>query len=118
MRQLNVHGIADEARFGALHATILLICTLIIVADGYDLAIIGAALPSVMKDLNVAPAQAGMMVSAGFAGLMIGAISAGMLADHVGRKKTMTVCVVIFSILTVCTGLVHDSLLFGLVRFV
>jgi len=118
MRQLNVHGIADEARFGALHATILLICTLIIVADGYDLAIIGAALPSVMKDLNVTPAQAGMMVSAGFAGLMIGAIFAGMLADRVGRRKTMAVCVVLFSIVTVCTGLVHDAVLFSMVRFV
>jgi AAHS family benzoate transporter-like MFS transporter len=118
MRQLNVHGIADEARFGALHATILLICTLIIVADGYDLAIIGAALPSVMKDLNIVPAQAGMMVSAGFAGLMIGAISAGMLADRVGRRKTMAFCVVLFSIVTVCTGFVHDAVLFGIVRFV
>ena len=118
MRQLNVHGIADEARFGALHSTILLICTLIIVADGYDLAIIGAALPSVMKDLNIVPAQAGMMVSAGFAGLMIGAISAGMLADRVGRRRTMAFCVVLFSIVTVCTGFVHDAVLFGIVRFV
>ncbi|SAL87474.1 major facilitator transporter [Caballeronia choica] len=118
MRQLNVHEIADGARFGALHAVILLICTLIIVADGYDLAIMGAALPSVMKDLNVAPAQAGMMVSAGFIGLMIGAIAAGMLADRVGRRKTMAACVVVFSIVTACTGLVHDAVLFGIVRFV
>ncbi|MFM0121662.1 aromatic acid/H+ symport family MFS transporter [Paraburkholderia sp. RL18-101-BIB-B] len=118
MRQLNVHVIADDARFGTLHATILLICTLIIVADGYDLAIVGAALPSVMKDLHVAAAQAGLMVSAGFAGLMIGAIAAGMLADRVGRKKTMAVCVVLFSIVTACTGFVHDAVLFGIVRFV
>ncbi|MFM0340784.1 MFS transporter [Paraburkholderia fungorum] len=113
-----MQAFADGARFGALHATILLICTLIIVADGYDLAIMGAALPSVMKDLHVAPTQAGMMVSAGFVGLMIGAIAAGMLADRVGRRKTIAVCVGLFSIVTACTGLVHDAALFGIVRFV
>ena len=118
MRQLNVQAIADGARFGALHTAILLICTLIIVADGYDLTIIGAALPSVMKDLNVAPTQAGMMVSAGFAGLMIGAIAAGMLADRVGRRKTIAICVALFSTVTACTGLVHDAVLFGIVRLV
>ena len=43
MRQIDVHQLADEARFNRFHGLVLFWCALIIIFDGYDLAVAGAA---------------------------------------------------------------------------
>ena len=53
MRQIDVHKIADEARFNGFHGLVLFWCALIIIFDGYDLAVAGIALPSIMKEMGV-----------------------------------------------------------------
>ena len=44
MRQIDVHKLADEVRFNGFHAKVLFWCALIIIFDGYDLAVAGIAL--------------------------------------------------------------------------
>ena len=41
MRQIDVHKIADEAKFNGFHGLVLFWCALIIIFDGYDLAVAG-----------------------------------------------------------------------------
>ena len=85
MRQIDVHKLADEATFNGFHALVLCWCALIIIFDGYDLAVAGIALPSIMKDMGVEPTQAGFMVSSALFGMMFGAIHAAAavsLADE------------------------------------
>ena len=53
MRQINLHKLADDASFNRFHRLVLFWCALIIVFDGYDLAVIGIALPSIMKNMGV-----------------------------------------------------------------
>ena len=57
MRQIDVHKIADEAKFNGFHALVLFWCALIIIFDGYDLAVAGIALPSIMKEMGVDPTR-------------------------------------------------------------
>ena len=57
---------------------------LILILDGYDLAVVGAALPSIMKDMGVDATQAGFMASSALFGMMFGAIFLGTLADKIG----------------------------------
>jgi hypothetical protein len=52
MRHIDIHKIADEAKFNGFHASLLLWCALIIICDGYDLAVAGIAVPSIMKDMG------------------------------------------------------------------
>lgn len=117
MQQIDIHKLADEARFNRFHALILCWCALIIIFDGYDLAVVGIALPAIMKDLGVAPTQAGLMVSAALFGMVFGAIFLGSLADRIGRRRTIALCVVMFSVFTAAAGLVDDPLLFSGARF-
>ena len=44
MRRIDVHRLADEAPFGRFHLGVLCWCALIIIFDGYDLAVVGIAL--------------------------------------------------------------------------
>ena len=52
MHQIDVHKLSDEAKFNGFHRLVLLACALIIIFDGYDLAVVGIALPSIMKGMG------------------------------------------------------------------
>ena len=44
MRHVDLHALIDHAKFQRFHWIVLIWCTLIIIFDGYDLAVAGAAL--------------------------------------------------------------------------
>ena len=44
LHRIHVHKLADEAKFNRFHAVVLLWCVLIIIIDGYDIAVAGVAL--------------------------------------------------------------------------
>src|SRR6476661_4007004 len=118
MRQIDVHKLSDEASFNRFHATILLWCALIIICDGYDLAVAGIALPSIMKEMGVTAQNAGFMVSSALFGMMFGAIFLGTIADRIGRRKAIAICITLFSVFTAAAGLTNDPYLFSALRFV
>jgi AAHS family benzoate transporter-like MFS transporter len=117
MRQIDVHKLADEARFNGFHGGVLLWCALIIICDGYDLAVAGIALPSIMKDMGVTAQNAGFMVSSALFGMMFGAIFLGTIADKIGRRKAIAICIGLFSIFTAAAGFTHDPYAFSALRF-
>lgn len=117
MRQIDLHKLADEARFNRFHGLVLLWCALIIVFDGYDLAVAGIALPSIMANMGVQPANAGVMVSSALFGMMFGAIFLGTIADRIGRRRAIAICVGLFSVFTAAAGLAKDPVTFGVLRF-
>ena len=117
MRRLDAHKMADEAQFRGFHALILFWCAIIIIFDGYDLAVAGIALPSIMKDMGVDPTQAGFMVSSALFGMMFGAIFLGTVADHIGRRWAIVACITLFSLFTAAAGLTKDPILFSITRF-
>ena len=51
--------LADDARFNRFHAKVLLWCLLILIIDGYDIAVMGIALPSIMQQMGVNASTAG-----------------------------------------------------------
>jgi AAHS family benzoate transporter-like MFS transporter len=117
MRQIDVHKLADEARFNSFHGGVLIWCALIIICDGYDLAVAGIALPSIMKDMGVTAQNAGFMVSSALFGMMFGAIFLGTIADKIGRRKAIAICIGLFSIFTAAAGFTHDPYTFSAMRF-
>ena len=117
MRQIDVHKIADEAPFNRFHGRVLFWCALIIIFDGYDLAVAGIALPSIMKQMGVDPKQAGFMVSSALFGMMFGAIFLGTIADRIGRRWAIVICIALFSLFTAAAGLTNDPVLFSVTRF-
>jgi AAHS family benzoate transporter-like MFS transporter len=117
MRQIDIHKTADEARFNGFHGLVLFWCALIIIFDGYDLAVAGIALPSIMKQMGVEATQAGFMVSSALFGMMFGAIFLGTIADRIGRRWAIAICIVLFSVFTAAAGLTSDPVMFSITRF-
>ncbi len=117
MHRIDVHKLADEARLNRFHGQVLLWCALIIVFDGYDLAVVGIALPSIMKEMGVEATKAGFMVSAALFGMMFGAISLGTVADRIGRRWAIVACIAMFSLFTAAAGMTRDPVSFAAMRF-
>lgn len=117
MRQINLQALSDDARLGKLHGVVLFWCALIIVFDGYDLAVAGIALPAIMKEMGVNPAQAGFMVSSALFGMMFGNIVFGTVAERIGRRRAIAACLTLFSVFTAAAGLAPTPVLFGVARF-
>jgi AAHS family benzoate transporter-like MFS transporter len=118
MRNIDVHQVADEARFNRFHARVLLWCLAIIVIDGYDIAVAGAALPAIMQQMGVTASTAGFMASSALFGMMFGAVFLGTLSDRIGRRPTIAICVFLFSVFTAAAGFTNDPVTFSVMRFV
>ncbi|RZT10456.1 MFS transporter, AAHS family, benzoate transport protein [Duganella sp. CF402] len=117
MQHIDIHKLADNARFNRFHAGILAWCAIIIICDGYDLAVAGIALPSIMKSMGVTAQNAGFMVSSALFGMMFGAIFLGTVADRIGRPRAIAICLALFSVFTAAAGLTQDPYVFSAMRF-
>ena len=114
---MNVNDVVDNAKFTKSHLSIMLWCLILILFDGYDLAINGVALPLLMKEWGLTTVQAGMLASTALAGMMFGAMLFGTLADKIGRKKVIMICVFLFSGFTFAGGFASNPTEFGILRF-
>ena len=115
--KIDVNSVVDNAKFTPFHFNVVAWCLLIILFDGYDLAINGVTLPLLMQDWGLSAVQAGMLASTALAGMMFGAMIFGSLADKIGRKKVIMICIVLFSGLTFAGGFASNPTEFGILRF-
>ncbi|UUS59104.1 MULTISPECIES: MFS transporter [unclassified Acinetobacter] len=116
-QKININTLVDEAKFTPFHWGVLIWCLLIIIFDGYDLVIYGVALPLLMQEWSLSAVQAGLLASTALFGMMFGAMCFGTLSDKIGRKKTIMICVGIFSGFTFCGAFASTPVEFGILRF-
>ncbi|RPE27458.1 AAHS family benzoate transporter-like MFS transporter [Acinetobacter sp. BIGb0102] len=116
--KVNINDIIDKARFAAFHWKVLIWCLIIIIFDGYDLVIYGVALPLLMQQWSLTAVQAGLLASAALFGMMFGAMIFGTLSDKLGRKKTIMVCVTLFSGFTFLGAFASNPVEFAILRFI
>lgn len=114
---ININTVVDHAKFTPFHWSVLIWCLLIIIFDGYDLVIYGVALPLLMQEWGLTTVQAGFLASTALFGMMFGAMSFGTLSDKIGRKKTIMICVAIFSGFTFLGSFANTPTEFGILRF-
>lgn len=116
--KVNINDIIDKSRFTAFHWKVLIWCLIIIIFDGYDLVIYGVALPLLMQQWSLTAVQAGLLASAALFGMMFGAMIFGTLSDKLGRKKTILICVTLFSGFTFLGAFAQSPTEFAILRFI
>lgn len=118
MREIDVHQVIDNARFSRFHGSVVALCALLLIFDGYDLLIFGVVLPAIMLEWGLTPLQAGALGSYALFGMMFGALVFGTLADKIGRKKGIAICFMLFSTATLVNGFASNPTEFGICRFI
>lgn len=116
--KVNINELIDKASFTSFHWKVLIWCLLIIIFDGYDLVIYGVALPLLMQQWSLTAIEAGLLASAALFGMMFGAMIFGTLSDKLGRKKTILICVTLFSGFTFIGAFAKGPTEFAILRFI
>lgn len=72
---------------------------------GYDSAVINGAVASIQKHFGINDASLGFAVASALLGAAVGAMTAGRLADRIGRIAVMKIAAVLFLISAIGAGL-------------
>ena len=87
-----------------MQITIIVLCGLVALLDGFDLLAIGVAVPVMARALHIAPNQLGAVFSAALFGGMLGAFGLGPIADRYGRRGVLIGATATFGVFTLCTA--------------
>jgi len=98
----------NDRPIGLFQKLVVLLGFCIIALDGFDVAIMGFIAPQLKHDWGVTNQMLGPVLSAALAGLAVGALFAGPLADRFGRKVILVCCVFFFGVWTLATATSTD----------
>lgn len=103
---VNVDTFLDGLKFGRFHVRIVIIATLAMMVDGFDLQVLNWVLPAVASDLGVERTALTPALMSQQVGMLIGAWLVTPLGDRYGRRPLLLACigaVVISSFATIFT---------------
>ena len=101
--------------------TVWLIVFLLMLAwlvEAFDIGVIGAGLLILKPAWHLTPAQAGLLGTSGVFGTVLGLLPAGRLADIYGRKRILTIGIIIFSVFTAASALAANINQLAILRFI
>ena len=116
--RVNVQTFLNEHPFSAFQWVVFALCFIIVLLDGFDTAAIGYIAPSLMKQWGVARPDLAPVLSAALFGLAAGALSAGPLADRLGRKLVLIGSVLVFGVACFGSAFAADLNQLTILRFV
>ncbi|OFW07648.1 MAG: hypothetical protein A3I61_17840 [Acidobacteria bacterium RIFCSPLOWO2_02_FULL_68_18] len=102
-RQLTVNDIIDSRPVSRLQLTAIVLCSLVLLLDGFDTQAMGFLVPPIADEMGIPLSAFGPVLSAGLFGLMIGAMSAGPIADRWGRRWAIIVSALVFGSFSLLT---------------
>jgi len=108
---IDVHEELANARVSGFHLRLGLIMGLLTLFDGYDTFNPAYVIHYVAGPWGLRGGQAGLLISSGLVGFLIGAAVHGLVADRLGRRGTLLGGLWITSIFTLLTAIFADSFL-------
>ncbi|MEM4362538.1 MAG: MFS transporter, partial [Candidatus Caldarchaeum sp.] len=109
----------DRVSLSRFHYQLLLLGSLVYCFTAMNVMLIAAVLPSIIAEfkLEQQPLVSGLLLSAGYLGMFVGAISCGILADIIGRKKTLLLTLLIMTVFTALNSIAPDPAFLAILRF-
>ncbi|HCO44634.1 MAG TPA: 4-hydroxybenzoate transporter [Gammaproteobacteria bacterium] len=95
----------DDARFGRYQVHVVLLCFIVTLFDGFDTQAIAFAGPALAQALGVGPRGLAPIVTAGVAGMALGAVVFGPIGDRYGRRVAVLLATAMFGLFSLLTAL-------------
>ncbi|EML9987701.1 TPA: aromatic acid/H+ symport family MFS transporter [Citrobacter amalonaticus] len=92
----DIQAFINEHPFSKYQWMILVLCFVTVAMDGFDTAIIGFIASDLVQEWGVEKSALGPVMSAALVGLAVGALTAGPMADRIGRKKVLIMSILVF----------------------
>lgn len=108
----------DRLPVGRWHRNARLILGASTFFDAFDVLTITFALPAFVGAWHMTPGEVGAVISAAFFGQLVGAITAGALADRIGRLATANLTIALFSVMSLACAFATGPLMLIVFRFI
>lgn len=114
---IDVQALIARPSAGRFRRMVLFLGFGIIALEGFDLTLMGFVAPVLRQQWRVSDQALGPALSAAQVGLLLGALSAGPLADRFGRRPMLLISVAIFGLFTLLAAFAGDLPELILLRF-
>jgi AAHS family benzoate transporter-like MFS transporter len=118
MAKINVNKVLSEGKFNAFHWVLFICSFLIITFDGFDMVVYGSSVPLIMKYWSLKGAYAGLIGTYVLIGAGIGSLVFGRVADVIGRRRTIFMCAITFTLGMILCGISPNPIVFGIFRVI
>jgi putative MFS transporter len=110
----------ERAKLTRFHFGLLALGSFIYAFTAMNVLLIAAVLTPIIAEFGLGqqPLTAGLLLSAGYIGMFVGALTCGALADRIGRKNTIIFTLLTMTVFTALNGCAPDPLTMAVLRFV
>lgn len=92
---MNVREAIQKQPMSGFQIGVVIVCLLTCVIDGFEILVMGFVAPALAKAWTLSQVQVGYTLSAGIFGMAVGATFLSPLADKIGRRKHVLVCLIL-----------------------
>ncbi|WP_437881400.1 MFS transporter [Pseudomonas sp. LRF_L74] len=100
----DIEALVDKQPMGRLQYLVLIVCSLVIFIDGFDVQLITYIAPVLTEEWGIKRELLGPVFASGLVGTMLGAFLFGPAADRFGRKRVLLACVALFAVCSLATA--------------
>jgi AAHS family 4-hydroxybenzoate transporter-like MFS transporter len=115
---IEISKLLDNGPWPRFAKLVTLLCALAIVFDGFDLSIVGFAIPSSLRDWHLPRSAFAPLLIIGLVGMTVGSMSAGLVGDRIGRRAALALSVVVFGVAIVASAFAPNLTTIEVLRFV
>ncbi len=101
LRRTTFTAALDAQKTKPIQWLIVVVCMLVLIAEGMDLQLLGILAPKVIEAFGISRSTFGIANGAALVGFGLGAFTGGLLGDSIGRRWTLVLASIVFSLATV-----------------
>jgi len=114
---VDVGATLDEAPWSGYQKLLVAATAMTIILDGLDNQLLGAALPSLMREWSLPRPAFVPVQTAGMVGMMVGGAIGGVVGDRLGRRIALLGSVISFGLLTILISFAGGVAALTVLRF-
>ncbi len=108
----------DASNWRPIHTRIAVALGLGWMLDAFEVQIIGSVIPGIQAEFSLNSTQSVWINVVWFAGIALGALGFGYLADRVGRKRLFVATLILYSVFAIATAAAPNYAMFMVFRFI
>lgn len=115
---IEIAELLDHGPWPRFAKFVTVLFALAIVFDGFDISIVGFAIPSIVQDWHLPRASFSPLLVIGLVGMTVGSMSAGFVGDRMGRRAALSSSVLLFGVAMAASAFAPNLLTIEVLRFI